>query len=68
MIELSHVTKTFGGKKALDELSLRVPQGAVYGLIGSNGAGKSTAIRQSPYYRHFPSGFRQRDHRRSAGL
>ena len=35
MIELSHVTKTFGGKKALDELSLRVPQGAVYGLIGS---------------------------------
>ena len=45
MIELSHVTKTFGGKKALDELSLRVPQGSVYGLIGSNGAGKSTAIR-----------------------
>ena len=45
MIELSHVTKTFSGKKALDELSLRVPQGAVYGLIGSNGAGKSTAIR-----------------------
>lgn len=45
MIELSHVTKTFGGKKALDKLSLRVPQGAVYGLIGSNGAGKSTAIR-----------------------
>ena len=45
MIELSHVTKTFGDKKALDELSLRVPQGAVYGLIGSNGAGKSTAIR-----------------------
>ena len=41
MIELSHVTKTFGGKKALDELSLCVPQGAVYGLIGSNGAGKS---------------------------
>ena len=36
MIELSHVTKTFGGKKALDELSLRVPQGAVYGLIGSD--------------------------------
>ena len=39
MIELSHVTKTFGGKKALDELSLLEPQGAVYGLIGSTGAG-----------------------------
>ena len=46
MIELSQVTKTFGGaKRALDELSLTVPQGAVYGLVGSNGAGKSTAIR-----------------------
>ena len=46
MIELSQVTKTFGGaKRALDELTLTVPQGAVYGLVGSNGAGKSTAIR-----------------------
>ena len=46
MIELSHVTNTFGGaKRALDELSLTVPQGAVYGLVGSNGAGKTTAIR-----------------------
>lgn len=41
MIELSHVTKTFGGaKRALDDLTLTVPQGAVYGLVGSNGAGK----------------------------
>ena len=46
MIELSHVTKTFGGaKRALDDLTLTVPQGAVYGLVGSNGAGKTTAIR-----------------------
>lgn len=46
MIELQNVSKTFdGGKKALDALSLRVPQGAVYGLVGSNGAGKSTALR-----------------------
>lgn len=46
MIELSNVTKTFdGGKKALDALSLTVPQGAVYGLLGSNGAGKTTALR-----------------------
>ena len=45
MLEMKHVTKTFGGFKALDELSLEVPQGAVYGLVGPNGAGKSTAIR-----------------------
>ena len=67
MIELSHVTKTFGGAtRALDDLTLTVPQGVVYRLVGSNGAGKTTD--HSPYYRHFPSGFRQRDHRRSAGL
>ena len=46
MIELSQVTKTFGGaKRALDELTLTVPQGAVYGLVGSNGAGKSGILR-----------------------
>ena len=46
MIDLSHVTKTFGGAtRALDDLTLTVPQCAVYGLVGSNGAGKTTAIR-----------------------
>lgn len=46
MIVLSNVTKTFdGGKKALDALCLTVPQGAVCGLVGSNGAGKTTALR-----------------------
>ena len=45
MLELKHVTKTFGTFKALDDLTLTVPKGAVYGLVGPNGAGKSTAIR-----------------------
>ena len=45
MLELKHVTKTFGGFKALDDLTMTVPQGAVYGLVGPNGAGKSTIIR-----------------------
>ena len=45
MLEMKHVTKTFGTFKALDDLSMSVPQGAVYGLVGPNGAGKSTAIR-----------------------
>ncbi len=45
MLEIKHVTKTFGAFKALDDLTLTVPKGAVYGLVGPNGAGKSTAIR-----------------------
>ena len=45
MLELKHVTKTFGSFKALNDLTLTVPKGAVYGLVGPNGAGKSTAIR-----------------------
>ena len=34
MLELKHVTKTFGAFKALDDLTLTVPKGAVYGLVG----------------------------------
>ncbi len=45
MLEMKHVTKTFGTFKALDDLSMTVPAGSVYGLVGPNGAGKSTAIR-----------------------
>ena len=45
MLEAKNVVKTFGGFRALDGATLRVPQGAVYGLVGPNGAGKSTIIR-----------------------
>ena len=44
MIELKHVSKRFGQYLAVDDLSLRVPAGEIYGLLGHNGAGKSTAI------------------------
>lgn len=44
MISLEDVTKCFGPRKAVDSLSLSVPRGNVYGLLGHNGAGKSTAI------------------------
>lgn len=45
-IEIRALSKTFGAKtKALDELTLSVPRGAVQGLIGRNGAGKTTALR-----------------------
>jgi ABC-2 type transport system ATP-binding protein len=44
-IEITGLTKTFGPKRAVDDLNLVVPQQGLYGLIGPNGAGKTTAIR-----------------------
>ena len=44
MIELAHVNKRFGSRLAVDDLTLRVSAGEIYGLLGHNGAGKSTAI------------------------
>jgi ABC-2 type transport system ATP-binding protein len=44
-IDLRGVSKTFGPLKAVDNLDLVIPRGALYGFIGPNGAGKTTAIR-----------------------
>src|ERR1700709_2486482 len=44
MIELRHVVKKFGTRTAVADLSLTVPAGEIFGLLGHNGAGKSTAI------------------------
>ncbi len=44
-VEISNVTKTFGDVTAVDNLSLTVPEGSVYGFIGPNGSGKSTTMR-----------------------
>ena len=44
MIQLKNVSKKFGQRLAVDELTLQVPAGDIYGLLGHNGAGKSTAI------------------------
>ncbi len=44
-IELDSVCKSFGAVQAVDELSVRVPQGSVYGFLGPNGAGKTTTLR-----------------------
>ena len=45
IIEISSVTKTFGDHVAVDDLSLAVPEGSIYGFIGPNGSGKTTTIR-----------------------
>src|SRR5690606_10763190 len=44
-IVTDRLTKHYHGKRVVDSLSLHVPAGSVYGLLGRNGAGKSTAIK-----------------------
>ncbi|MCS7034243.1 MAG: ATP-binding cassette domain-containing protein [Phycisphaerae bacterium] len=44
-VEMEHVTKTFGATVAVDDLSLAVPVGSIYGFIGPNGSGKTTTLR-----------------------
>jgi len=44
-IEITNVTKTFGETTAVDDLTLTVPEGAIYGFIGPNGSGKTTTMR-----------------------
>ena len=45
VVEIENITKTFGRVKAVDDLSLNVPQGKIYGFIGPNGSGKTTTLR-----------------------
>ncbi|MCR4963619.1 MAG: ABC transporter ATP-binding protein [Firmicutes bacterium] len=45
MLKIEHLTKTFGTKKAVDDLSLHIQPGEIYGFIGHNGAGKTTTLK-----------------------
>ncbi len=44
-VEIDSITKTFGNVTAVDQLSLNVPSGSIYGFIGPNGSGKTTTLR-----------------------
>ena len=45
MLRIEHLTKKYGDKKAVDDLSLHIQKGEIYGFIGHNGAGKTTTIK-----------------------
>ncbi|MGM9640889.1 MAG: ABC transporter ATP-binding protein [Faecousia sp.] len=45
MLRIEHLTKIYGDKKAVDDLSLHIRPGEIYGFIGHNGAGKTTTIK-----------------------
>ena len=45
MLKIEHLTKTYGSKKAVDDLSLHIQKGEIFGFIGHNGAGKTTTLK-----------------------
>ena len=45
MLNIQHLTKTYGDKKAVDDLTLHIAPGEIYGFIGHNGAGKTTTLK-----------------------
>ena len=45
MLNIQHLSKTYGDKKAVDDLSLHIAPGEIYGFIGHNGAGKTTTLK-----------------------
>ena len=47
MLNISHLTKRFGEKVAVDDLSLHIKPGEIYGFIGHNGAGKTTTLKSA---------------------
>lgn len=53
MLEIKGLTKTYGGQKALDGVSLSLPRGEIVGLFGENGAGKTTLIKSILGLVHF---------------
>ena len=56
MLKIEHLTKTFGEKKAVDDLSLHIAPGEIYGFIGHNGAGKTTTLKSVVGIQNFDEG------------
>lgn len=56
MLQIEHLTKTYGEKKAVDDLSLHILPGEIYGFIGHNGAGKTTTLKSVAGILRFDTG------------
>ncbi len=56
MLNIQHLTKRYGDKLAVDDLSLRIAPGEIYGFIGHNGAGKTTTLKAAVGILKFDAG------------
>ena len=56
MLQIQHLTKAYGDKKAVDNLSLHIAPGEIYGFIGHNGAGKTTTLKSVAGIQAFDEG------------
>ena len=56
MLHIEHLTKTYGDKRAVDDLTLSIAPGEIYGFIGHNGAGKTTTLKSVAGILRFDSG------------
>ena len=56
MLRIEHLTKSFGEKKAVDDLCLHIQPGEIYGFIGHNGAGKTTTLKSVVGIQQFDAG------------
>ena len=56
MLRIEHLSKIYGDKKAVDDISIHIEKGEIYGFIGHNGAGKSTTIKSCCGILKFDSG------------
>lgn len=56
MLKIENLTKAYGDKKAVDDLSLHIKSGEIYGFIGHNGAGKTTTLKSVAGILRFDSG------------
>jgi len=56
MLKIDHFSKSYGDKKAVDDLTLHIQRGEIYGFIGHNGAGKTTTLKSVAGIMQFDSG------------